>query len=435
MHIALTNHSRQVRYEAEKLKDDFLSWNLKDSIEYRKQEKWITIDKKSSKDLDYWIKIIKKDFWYSIYISIADVSEIVKKWTILDIDAYNRSTSVYTATNTFHMFPSELSTDICSLNNKTSRYTITTKIDINNDFDVIHVKKYESEFYNEKRFNYEDFEKHFKNPDLKYHDELHMYLKVAKWLYKKRISRWWIKDYTEKVALKIWKEDNTKPNASLIIQELMILNNIESAKYNYKEKIESIYRLHMPENKWFFIPNKQIQRAFYNFKNWFHYWLWENFYTHSTSPIRRYADLMEQRQFKSHFRWIEPEYNINEIRKSIININTNIEKILNEEKKYNGDIFEKRILRFIKKLSINNYKDIDSVSSWHFSSIIRLMVLKPDLVENNYIIAEILYRLHNELLLNTDISRIKSCENKTEWIRFIFEKIQEKEELQKQKEV
>ena len=55
------------------------------------------------------------------------------------------------------MFPKELSTDICSLNNKTKRLTITTKIDITEDFEVIDVKKYESEFYNEKRFNYEEF--------------------------------------------------------------------------------------------------------------------------------------------------------------------------------------------------------------------------------------------------------------------------------------
>lgn len=420
MHIALSNHTRAERYEAEKIKDEFLSWIFKDRCEYRKQEIWITIDKKTSKDLDDWINIIKTSFWYSIYISIADVAEIVKKWSMLDLFAFNRSTSVYTKTNTFHMFSKELSTDICSLNNKTKRLTITTKIDLTEDFNVIDTSKYESEFYNEKRFNYEDFWKHFNNKDLEYHDKLHMYLKVAKWLYKKRISRWWIKDYKENVALKIWKKDSWKTIASFIIQELMILNNIESAKYNYKEKIDSIYRLHMPEYKWIHIKINDMERAFYNFKNGYHYWLWENFYTHSTSPIRRYADLIEQRQFKSFIRWNKDFYNTNELRNIIIWINSNINQIINDEKKYNETINEKRILRFIKKLSINNYENIDSVSKEYFSWIIKLLSKKPEIIENESIINEILYRINNNLLSSKDLSRIVSSENKTEWIQTLF---------------
>jgi exoribonuclease R len=61
------------------------------------------------------------------------------------------------------MFPSEISTEICSLNDQTKRKTITTRIDINNDYVPINTEIFESEFINKKRFNYSSFNKQFNN--------------------------------------------------------------------------------------------------------------------------------------------------------------------------------------------------------------------------------------------------------------------------------
>jgi exoribonuclease R len=61
------------------------------------------------------------------------------------------------------MFPSEVSTDICSLNDQTKRKTLTTRIDLNNEFKVINSDIFESIFKNKKRFNYSQFNKQFNN--------------------------------------------------------------------------------------------------------------------------------------------------------------------------------------------------------------------------------------------------------------------------------
>jgi ribonuclease R len=87
-----------------------------------------------SKDLDDGIWAEETENGYAIFVSIADVAEIVKPDSILDLDAMNRSTSVYTSHYAYHMFPSEISTDICSLNNETNRLTLTTRICLDKNF-------------------------------------------------------------------------------------------------------------------------------------------------------------------------------------------------------------------------------------------------------------------------------------------------------------
>jgi exoribonuclease R len=61
------------------------------------------------------------------------------------------------------MFPDEISTDLSSLNHDTKRYAITTRIDINKDYQVLNSEIFESVFHNKKRFNYSEFNKQFNN--------------------------------------------------------------------------------------------------------------------------------------------------------------------------------------------------------------------------------------------------------------------------------
>ena len=299
----LKNHSRKIRIQAEKIKYEIKNNITLDEAPKRNYIEWITIDKASSKDLDDWIWAEKTKNWYSIFISIADVSEIIKPGTDIDLEVYSRSTSVYTNNHVYHMFPTEISTDLASLNDKTKRKTLTTRIDLDNHFKPINTVIFESLFKNNKRFNYNEFNKQFNNYWEKYHNELNLFHKIAKWLYKNRISRWSKNNFKENVTLKINKTKNNNHSIpSFIIQEFSILSNIENAKLLYKEKINWIFRLHMPELKWIITSNTPTQRAFYNHKNWYHFWLAENFYWHFTSPIRRYADLINHRQQKAWIR-------------------------------------------------------------------------------------------------------------------------------------
>jgi len=176
----IKNHSREVRTQAEAIKEKVINWLLIDEAPKRINIEWITIDKKSSKDLDDWIWAEKFWDWFSIYVSIADISELIRPNTILDLDAYSRSTSVYTNSHVYHMFPSEISTDLASLNDNTKRNAITTRIDLNSEFNTINSEIFESIFHNKKRFDYWEFNNQFNDSYKPFHKDLNLFHKIAK---------------------------------------------------------------------------------------------------------------------------------------------------------------------------------------------------------------------------------------------------------------
>ncbi len=410
----IKNHSREIRLEAELLKNKVLNWLNIDEAPKREYIEGITIDKESSKDLDDWIWAEKTKNWYSLFISIADISEIIKPWEKLDYEAYSRATSVYINNHAYHMFPSEISTDLASLNHDTKRLTLTTRVDLDNNYDVTYSEIFESVFHNKNRFNYEQFNKHFNNYWEDYHNDLNLFHKIAKNLYRKRLWYWWKNDFKEKVTLNLNEEQSLSNHSipSFIIQEFAILSNIENAKINFKERINGIFRLHMPELKWKITSNKIIERAFYNFRNWYHYWLWENFYWHFTSPIRRYADLINHRQQKAWIRDKKDEiYNKNQIREIVLNINSSIEKTIELEKKHNKVILNKKIERFLKKIKEDDYNNLSSISVQKFSQLIVFFINNPEYLNNTKIKNEILYRINFNLLDEKSIARIVSWSN------------------------
>jgi ribonuclease R len=69
----------------------------------------------------------------------------------------NKGASIYTSTNTIHMLPPDLSTNLISLNDKTTRLSKTIQIDYDSEMNVINTNIYESKFYNRKRFDYSTF--------------------------------------------------------------------------------------------------------------------------------------------------------------------------------------------------------------------------------------------------------------------------------------
>lgn len=394
--LKLRWHSREVRKEAELIKKQIESWKFYDSAPERTCVEWITIDKASSLDLDDWIWLEKKSFWYSIYVSIADVAEIVKPYSKLDLDALSRATSVYLNTHTFHMFPEYISTKVCSLNHNSQKLAITTQVDLDKNFNILNTSFFESIFSNKKRFDYESFNLNFNNEYEEYHELLQEMHKIAKVLYRKRISAWANIMYRDKVTLNLWEKNYSKSNvASFIIQELMLLANRENAIHCYKEKINTVYRLHKPELKWEIWNYLDDDKAFYSYKNWYHFWLGENFYSHTTSPIRRYADLVHQRQMKSWIRWEEYEYNINLIREIILIINSKIEQVINLERKHNKEVNRKRAMRFLKKLKVTNYDTIWSVPQEKFAMLIRLFFKEPEFLNSEKISEEIIFRARN----------------------------------------
>lgn len=395
----LKDHSREVRNEAELIRQKVYESTFFDEAPKRKYVKWITIDSKGSEDLDDLIWGEKTKNWYSIIWSIADVTEYVKPYSLIDLDAATRSSTVYDLNHDYHMLPREIWIDICSLGDKLTKKTQSTRINLNKNFEITSYERFESESYNKKKFDYEEFNKQFNNYWEDYHEQLNLFHKIAKWMYRNRVSKWTEKKYKENVSIKIWRETSENNGIpSFIIREFMLAINIVNAKFNSDKKINWIYRIHAPiieSSNW---EAMQKIKAFNSSKNWKHNSIWEELYGHFTSPIRRYTDIINQRQQKADLRWQKEVYSTNEIRSIIVQNNSAIESILNTQKKHRHDIWNKRIERYVKRLEHENFSTLSSVPNKKFLWILNYFIEHPIFFYEEKILEEIKFRKKNKLL-------------------------------------
>lgn len=339
-------HPRDVLSSAKKIAE---SININDQAVNRRVDELISIDWVESKDLDDAYTIEKmKNWWYMIKVAISDVSESILPLTNIDLEAFKRSTSVYFENYSIPMIPKSLSEDKLSLNHNQSRLTLTVQIELDEKYDVKQSFIYESVTYNKNRFDYKSFSDDFMNIWSEYHELFDLSYYVAKKLYLKRLNKWAI-DYDESDRrIMIWRNIKLWKNiAQLIIQEFMILANKEVAKFTSRNNLNSIYRNHMSRHKWEDVSwYKFLERASYDEVMKYHLWLAEEYYTHFTSPIRRYADLIIHRVIKQHLRNDEPIYTSSDIEEICNYINLKISATVIWQKKIN---YNSSIIRRLRK--------------------------------------------------------------------------------------
>lgn len=332
----------------------------------------ITIDGEESKDLDdaVSIKRVNND-QFNLSVHIADVSHYMPKGSFLDMDAYERGTSVYLADRVIPMIPHALSNGICSLNAHVDRLALTCDMIFDKKGQLVSYKFYESIIATTERMTYTDVTKMLQNDATTKEKYKHIYADVklmeefANILRKKRVAKGSIDfdvkesklvlDEYGKVADIKFRERNI---AEMIIEDFMLAANETVASHFAKNKIPSVYRVHERPNarKVETLTNflttyghslnvvdgsivsgelqsilkqtakleegsvigrmalRSMQQAKYSPENLGHYGLAIENYTHFTSPIRRYPDLMIHRlikndlahpQDKEHFESIE----------------------------------------------------------------------------------------------------------------------------------
>jgi len=401
-------HSRKVITEAENIKKKVNQNIFIDQAPKRELIEWITIDWKFSKDLDDWIWAEKTKFWFSVFISISDVSEYITPNSLLDKQASIKTTSVYLNTHVYHIFPQILSTDIFSLNWDKTTLTQTLRVDLDENYKIINSHHFEAKFYNKKRYTYDEFNKNLLNPESDNYELLILLYNIAKWLKANRINAGWNANFRECVTLKLNKNYNKPKESNIwqeIISELALLRNIESAKLSFKEKIAIIYRWYRPDLENKITWNLDSNKWFFNFKPTYHAGLKQNFYTYNTSPIRRYSDLITQRQIKSKIRKDKEIYNLSQIRKIAYNLNTSIENILNLQKQHNQEVNIKRLERLLKKLQQDNFKNIWTIAENTFYHLTKYLIeYKQELLNFWPIKDEIIYRIQNNYLSKKNIA-------------------------------
>ena len=323
-----------------------------------RNEMIITIDGDDSKDFDDAVIVKKLDNGnYHLGVSIADVSHYVTRGSILDQEAYKRGTSIYLPGTVVPMLPTNLSNNICSLVPGEDRLTISCDMEIDKTGKVTKYEIYPSVIKSYKRMTYSKINKIFEGDnDLnnEYTDLIEMFndmRNLAKILKSKRDKIGSINFETDEAYIilndKGKAEDIVLRERGIsenIIEEFMLKANQVVAEHVYWLNLPFIYRVHdkpteeklhrllkmcnalgfkvkgkseisnfelqkllenvkdTPAEKGInLLMLRSMQKAIYSEHNLGHYGLAFDHYTHFTSPIRRYPDLIVHRLLREYF--------------------------------------------------------------------------------------------------------------------------------------
>ncbi|MED5052502.1 ribonuclease R, partial [Anoxybacillus rupiensis] len=348
----------EVIAHANSIPDTISAEDLQDRRDLRDQL-IVTIDGADAKDLDDAVTVTKlENGHYKLGVHIADVSHYVTEGSPIDREANERGTSVYLVDRVIPMIPHRLSNGICSLNPKVDRLTLSCEMEINERGDIVSHEIFQSVIRTAERMTYSDVNKILVDRDeelrKKYEPLVPMFelmAELADILRTKRMNRGAI-DFDFKEA-KVLVDENGKPYdvilrersvAERLIEEFMLAANETVAEHFHWMNVPFIYRVHedpKPEKLQRFLefitnfgyvvkgtgnqihpralqeileavrgePEEMVvstvmlrsmKQARYDAESLGHYGLSTEFYTHFTSPIRRYPDLIVHRLIRTY---------------------------------------------------------------------------------------------------------------------------------------
>ena len=312
-----------------------------------------TIDPHDAKDFDDALSIeqISEDEW-EIGIHIADVSHYVKEGTVLNDEAYQRATSVYLVDRVVPMLPEKLSNKVCSLRPHEDKLCFSAVFIMNRKAEILKEWFGRTVIYSDHRYTYEDAQDVIDKKRGKFVDEILLMDQLAKKMRTKRIKEGAIT--FDRVEVKFHLDQSNNPSgvyfkkakdANKLIEEFMLLANRQVASFIGKKmdgtpsKKPFVYRVHdvpdpdkigdfsrfvkqfghqmimkttkditnsinrvladvsgkREENIVELLAIRTMSKAKYTTENIGHYGLGFHYYTHFTSPIRRWPDVMVHR--------------------------------------------------------------------------------------------------------------------------------------------
>ncbi|HIK38739.1 MAG: RNB domain-containing ribonuclease [Geminocystis sp.] len=278
----------------------------------------ITIDDSNTMDRDdgIWLKELE-DGKLELQVSITDVASLIPKDSPIDIEAKKRVITLYHTNPPTPMLPSRLSNDLASLEENKERLAITLFFRLNNQGDVESFTIRETIFTNKKAFSYEEVEKILNNPQDKPEEKLLVKMqKLAKLLALKRGGKSGIltKDGYIDEDGNLIKEN---ANAYQMIAEFMILTNRVVANFLATNKVAALYRTQDVGIEDLELAIKTMGHclvpAVYDSSPRPHVGLGLRAYTHFTSPLRRFVDLVNHRILKNFLNGQSSPYSLEEL--------------------------------------------------------------------------------------------------------------------------
>jgi ribonuclease R len=359
-------HSEAAVSEAKRLGSTVREKDIRGRMDFRP---WptVTIDGENARDFDDAISIERLpngNFWLGVHI--ADVSHYVTDGSALDAEAYERATSVYFPERAVHMFPSELSTGLCSLNPHVDRLVQSCLMEVDRrSGEVVRCEHHDGVIHSDERMTYtgvnailtdrdpEMMERY--RPLVPLFERMHELFTILNARRRRRGSIDFdlkesqiVLDEAGMVEAVIASERNV---AHRLIEEFMLLANETVAAHLESHDVPSLYRVHeepdpakvevfeefiatlgyalsssgeaiaprdfqrlvdriagKPEEKPIaFLMLRTMQKARYDPQNLGHFGLAAGSYTHFTSPIRRYPDLVVHRSLRESRRGMDAE--------------------------------------------------------------------------------------------------------------------------------
>ena len=321
-------------------------WDMRDILTF-------TIDPKDAKDFDDALSIQKlENGLWQIGVHIADVSHYVKPGTILDDEAYARATSVYLVDRVVPMLPEVLSNDVCSLRPHEDKFTFSAVFEMDEEAKVHKEWFGRTVIHSDRRFTYEEAQERIETKQGDLTEEILQLDKLAKIMRNERIRNGAITFDRSEVRFNLDDESNpigvyfkVSKDSNHLIEEFMLLANKKVSEFislkkrkeptgntfiyrihddpdpaklkslqefvlsfgykmdlaNTKKVAESLNRLLSDvkgkgeENMIETLAMRSMSKAVYSTDPIGHYGLGFDYYSHFTSPIRRYPDLIAHR--------------------------------------------------------------------------------------------------------------------------------------------
>lgn len=353
-----TQFPEEVQTASEQIPDKIMDSDLVGRRDLRDQQ-IVTIDGADAKDLDDAVTVRKVDNGnYFLGVHIADVSYYVTENSILDKEAFERGTSVYLTDRVIPMIPQRLSNGICSLNPQVPRLTMSCEMEIDSTGKILSHEIFQSVIQTSERMTYSAVNAILEEEDSesieRYHDlvpmfrlmkELHQILEAH------RNHRGAINFEDREAKILVDSEGHPKDIelrergvGERLIESFMLAANETVAEHFNRQKLPFIYRIHeqpkeekmqrffdfaaalgilvkgtkntitpkdlqkviqeVEEKPEAAVINtmllRSMQQARYSEDNYGHYGLAAEYYTHFTSPIRRYPDLIVHRLIRTY---------------------------------------------------------------------------------------------------------------------------------------